>query len=150
MSSTTASLRATRADPPGMTTTARDRRDVYSAAVQQAEDLFKAAAASGAVARPLPLYYAVSQAGRAIAAAWAEDDWRVRGHGLKEDTSHSSWRRDGILGFRVAPAGRGVFGAVAEAIGSSGLRGSVELGALWAALPLILAPPAGQADGCRL
>jgi hypothetical protein len=87
------------------------------------------------------LYYAVSQAGRAIAAAWAANDWHVRGHGLKEDTSHSSWRRDGILGFRVAPAGRGVLGAVAESIGSSGLRGSVQLGALWAALPLILAPP---------
>lgn len=134
-------MRATRADPPGSARSDPDRREVYSAALQQAEDLFDAAAAVGALARPLPLYYAVSQAGRAIAAAWVADGWRARGHGLREDRSESSWILDGILRFRVQPADQGVFGAVADSLGSGGLKGSVELGALWAALPLISAPP---------
>ncbi|MEO8968767.1 MAG: hypothetical protein ABI427_14610 [Solirubrobacteraceae bacterium] len=143
MSKPTATLRATRADPPGLAKTDQARREVYSAALQQSEDLFDAAAASGAVARPIPLYYAVSQAGRAIAAAWVQDNWRARGHGLKEDGGHNAWKSQGILGFRIKPAGYGVFGAVAESLNSGGLCDSVELGALWAALPLILAPPGG-------
>ncbi len=136
----TTQFRATRSEPPGAAANDPDRRDVYAAALQQAEDLFDAAASVGAFARPLPLYYAVSQAGRAVAAAWLDDDWRARGHGLAEDTSHDEWKRDGALHFRVRPAGCGVFTAVARSLGKGPLTSSVELGGLWAALPLVRAP----------
>jgi hypothetical protein len=44
-------------------------RAVFSAALQQSEELFAAAEVAGPAAKPLPLFYALSQAGRAIAAA---------------------------------------------------------------------------------
>jgi hypothetical protein len=97
------------------------------------------------VSRPLPLYYAVLQAGKAIAAAWSPDDtWRARGHGLSED-GQAEWQDD-ILRFRVKPSGTrrggsGVFGAVASKLGTARLTGSVELGALWSALPGAHLPP---------
>jgi hypothetical protein len=86
----------------------------------------RAAAEVGSAARPLPLFYAVSQAGRAIAAARLEDPWRLAGHGLKvrapEDTSA------GLLRHRVKPDGgptsgerRQAFAGVAEATGSAQL-----------------------------
>ena len=45
--------------------------------------------------------------------------------------------------FRVQPRGTGIFGAVSSALGASPLSGSVELGALWAALPEVSSPPPG-------
>jgi hypothetical protein len=116
---------------------------VFSAALQQSEDLFDAAAAVGPFARPLPLFYAISQAGRAVAAARAERDWRVSGHGLTEDRDRNDPRTGSILRFRVKPqANPGVFGAVASTFGLPGLTESVELGALWSAVPG-LSPPNG-------
>jgi hypothetical protein len=133
----TTRLRATRANPPGLAARDDDRRAVFAAALQQAEDLYDASAAVGPFARPLPLFYAVSQAGRAIAAARTPSDWRVSGHGLAEDRSTSAWRRGDLKRFRVKPqSGPGVFGSVAQALGLPGLTGSVELGALWSALPV--------------
>lgn len=135
-------LRATRANPPGLAFADDDRRATYAAAVQQHDDLLAAARTVGPLSRPLPLYYAVHQAGKAIAAAWTgPDDWHVRGHGLAEDTSdRTSWQTD-VQRFRVKPAGVGVFGAVARTLGSAGLTGSVEMGALWSALPDVPVPP---------
>lgn len=129
-------FRATRAAPPGMVAGHSERRALYSAALQQSEDLFEAARAVGPLARPIPLFYAMSQAGRAIAAAWLEDDWQVEGHGLTQDRKSTDWKTEGIPKFRILPQGKpGVFGAVAEAQGSGKLRAGVELGALWSALP---------------
>lgn len=155
---TTAQLRATRSDPPGEAARNAERREVYSAALQQSEDLFDAAEAVSAFTRPLPLYYAVSQAGRAIAAAWLDEGWRARGHGLAEDTDWSEWHDKGVLAFRVKPMGPDIFTAVAGAVGSARLGGAVEMGAAWAALPSIASPvgpwlsafrvvPEGDLDG---
>lgn len=138
-------LRATRADPPGRASTAGPRRKTYSAALQQFDDLMAAAAAIGPVSRPLPLYYAILQAGKAIAAAWVPgDEWSAGGHGLMEDHA-VEWHSD-ILRFRVKPSvagrwGPGVFGVVAAKIGTARLTGSAELGALWSALPQANPPP---------
>jgi hypothetical protein len=123
------------------------RRETYGAALQQFDDLMTAAAAIGPVSRPLPLYYAVLQAGKAIAAAWAPGDtWRVEGHGLAEDRQ-AEWQDD-ILRFRVKPSvtkrGPGVFGAVASKLGTARLTGSVELGALWSAFPGAHPPASGS------
>jgi hypothetical protein len=84
-------LRGTRASPPGMAAGDVERRHVYGAALQQAEDLFEAAAAVGPLARPLPLFYAVSQAGRAITAAWLEDGWQTKGHGIGQVGGDAVW-----------------------------------------------------------
>jgi hypothetical protein len=73
-------IRATRANPPGL---ARgERAATYGAALAQFDELMTAARASGPASRPLPLFYALSQAGRAIAAAHLTDPWRLEGHGL--------------------------------------------------------------------
>lgn len=143
-------LRATRANPPGMASSEGVRRETYGAALQQFDDLMAAAAAIGPVSRPLPLYYAVLQAGKAIAAAWSDGDPPIEGHGLTEDrprkgagnSTPPEWHDD-ILRFRVRPhkGQPGVFGAVAAVLGTAQLTGSVELGALWSALPEVTPPP---------
>lgn len=103
-----------------------------------------AAAAVGAFARPLPLFYAVSQAGRAIAAARSVTQWPVAGHGLAEDRTTADWQTGDILRFQVKPMTKGgVFGAVADVLGVRGLTGTVEVGALWSALPGMNAPNGG-------
>lgn len=137
-------LRATRAIPPGLASGADDRRETYGAALQQFDDLIYAASAIGPVSRPLPLYYAVHQAGKAIAAAWAEREWHATGHGLVQDYEELGRWQDDIRRFRVKPQQRkpGVFGIVAATLGSARLTGKVELGALWSALPGA-SPPAG-------
>lgn len=137
-------LRATRAVPPGLASGDPGRRATYGAALQQFDDLMSAAGTVGPVTRPLPLYYAVLQAGKAITAAWAGEDWRAAGHGLTQDRrQQNGWQND-VLRFRVKPVrgNPGVFGTVAALLGAGGLAGSVELGALWAALPGA-SPPAG-------
>lgn len=103
-------LRSTRANPPGRAAAEGLRRETYGAALQQFDDLMAAAAAIGPVSRPLPLYYAVLQAGKAIAAACADRDPPIEGHGLVEDRStkransgeRPEWQSD-ILRFRVRP-----------------------------------------------
>lgn len=147
-------LRATRASPPGLASGDPDRRATYGAALQQFDDLIDAASAIGPVSRPLPLYYAVHQAGKAIAAAWAEGEWHATGHGLTQDYQQkdgdpekpSEWQDD-ILRFRVRPQksnkwGPGVFRIVAATLNGARLTGRVELGALWSALPEA-SPPEG-------
>jgi hypothetical protein len=137
----------TRASPPGHAAASTDRRETYGAALQQFDELVLAASTVSPVSRPLPLYYAVHQAGKAIAAALVPGDWEKinHGHGLGEDRAADAmtWRAS-IPSFRVVPKGSGIFRAVAGALGSRGLTGSVELGALWAALPGVEAPIARQ------
>jgi hypothetical protein len=148
MQGTERRLRATRANPPGLASAEGPRRETYGAALQQFDDLMAAAGAIGPVSRPLPLYYAVLQAGKAIAAAWTPGDgWSAGGHGLTEDwpakgTSEPPAWHDDILRFRVVPhrSWPGVFAAVAAKLGTARLTGSVELGALWSALPEVTPP----------
>jgi hypothetical protein len=130
-------LRATRANPPGLVSGDDERRALYSAALQQSEDLFAAAASVGPLARPLPLFYAVSQAGRALVASRKEEKWQVRGHGLTQEKREPAWSYEGgVLHFGVEPKpGGGLFGATAAALGVRGLTGACDIGALWAALP---------------
>ena len=125
-------LRTTRAAPPGRAATTDARRRTYAAAMEQFEELMRAAEQVGPAARPLPLFYALSQAGRAVTSAHADEPWQPRGHGLQ-------LRDDGrpLLQRRVAPAGKSdaSFRHVAEATGSDILEEPVALGALCASLP---------------
>lgn len=76
-------IRASRASPPpGFAADDDERHLVYGAALAQFDELIAAATAAGPASRPLPLFYTLSQAGRAIAAAHAGNPWRLNGHGL--------------------------------------------------------------------
>jgi YaaC-like Protein len=78
-------LRASRWNPPGKANSG-SRRKTYAAALEQAEQMFRAAAVVGPATRPLQAFYGLSQAGRAIAAAAVSlkgQDWRLVSHGIK-------------------------------------------------------------------
>lgn len=139
-------IRATRARPPAHASK-DERRGTYGAALAQFDELMTAAAANSAAARPLPLFYALSQAGRAIAAARAADPWRLRMHGL------TAPELDGPLlsvAVRRTPTTNDKsidsFTGVARATKSLTFDKTVDLGALWSSLPeafdLLPSPPA--------
>jgi hypothetical protein len=75
--------RATRASPPAQAGVDHHRRAIYNAALEQFEELLEAARVVGPASRPLPLFYALSQASRAIVAA-GSDVPSVTSHGLVE------------------------------------------------------------------
>ena len=131
-------IRATRASPPGYARDDRARRAVYGSALAQFDELIAAATAVGPASRPLPLFYALSQAGRAIAAAHAEGVWRLRMHGLSapgldraplgiEVNRMPSAAKDGSSVDSVS--------GVAAATGSEVFTGAATIGALWSSLP---------------
>ena len=121
-------IRALRANPPGLAQEAA-RRDVFTAALQQAEELHEAASVSGYASRPLPLFYAVSQGGRAIAAARRKsEDWELSGHGLKARTESP------VGSTRLSPQS-GAFRTLSEVTNSAEIGEGVTLAALVATLP---------------
>ncbi|MFJ9521846.1 YaaC family protein [Kitasatospora sp. NPDC101801] len=80
-----ADLRATRHTPPGYAAKG-GRSAVYIAGLEQAEQLFAAAAHAGYATRPLLAFYGLSQAGRALAATAPAPPglgWKLTSHGLK-------------------------------------------------------------------
>ncbi len=131
---------------------------MFVSALEQSEQLLHAAEAVGTAARPLPLFYALSQAGRAIAAQRLPDPWRLAGHGISAPpptAATTSLLRRLIKPSTRSPATdrRDAFAGVAEAVGSDRLTGAVELGALWAAIPDLIPPrpqiPSIDADWLR-
>lgn len=143
------SLRVLRAQPPGGVNS-DERRAVFTAALEQSEQLMRAAQDVGYAARPLPLFYSLSQAGRAIAAArLAGPAWRLARHGIGmrpdqdqiSDLLQRSMRFDEESPKQVvARARRKSFAGVSDAIGSEVFDGEVELGAVWAAMPDLVEP----------
>ncbi len=80
------SLRRRRATPPGSATDSSDRKATFSSALEQFEHQFRAATSVDYDSRARNLYYGISQAGRAVAAAatsLGQNDWTLRGHGLR-------------------------------------------------------------------
>jgi hypothetical protein len=124
-------IRALRAAPPDLAGQDKRRQKVFSAALQQAEELHGASAQSGFSSRPLTLFYALSQGGRAIAAAKTTDSsWQFGGHGLE-----TKFAGEDVLKARVAPKGQGAFQVVSKATLSPAPRSALSLGALLATLP---------------
>lgn len=85
-SETWRSLRRRRATPPLPEKAPKSRAETFRAALEQAEQQFRAAAQVNYDSRALNLFYGLSQASRAIAAASPElaaDSWRLSGHGIK-------------------------------------------------------------------
>jgi YaaC-like Protein len=129
-------MRAMRANPPGLAGRANSRRrEVFQAGLAQAEELWEAARVTGPASRPLPLFYCLSQAGRALCAAWldAPSAWQPRRHGL---TAQGPPAGD-PLGLVVSAQEDelGAFGMVAAATESPSFDGGVSLAELWASLP---------------
>lgn len=79
-------LRQLRAAPPGYAAQG-SRKDMFSAALEQTEQLFAAASTVGPASRPMLLYYGVNQAGRALAACAPvpKSESVLHGHGLFVD-----------------------------------------------------------------
>jgi hypothetical protein len=125
-------LRELRATPPGLASQS-DRHAVFVASMQQFEELWLAAAKSGVFSRPLPLYYALSQAGRAIAAAhYSGADFRLRGHGVHWPSTNSGLS---FFDSTITPGNKGAFPAVTKALGVPVLDKPLEMGRLWFSLP---------------
>ncbi len=133
----TARVQALRATPPGHAADTPERRRVFGAALQQFDELLTAAGTVGAASAPLPLFYALSQAGRAVAAARCPDDrWDFAGHGLRVDENAKDIGTT-VVKPDARKGGRDAFSVVADATGSGKLTEPVELGALWASLPAL-------------
>jgi hypothetical protein len=124
-------LRELRARRPYQAKGESDRARVFGAALHQFEELMRAAGSVDHAARPLPLFYAASQAGRAIAAARSEDPWELSGHGLKYELKEPLF--SSVI--RAAPGKRDSFSRVLASVSGGTLTGPVELGSLWASLP---------------
>jgi hypothetical protein len=112
-------LRATRWRPPGAAGSEADRSATYVFALEQAEQMFRAAATVGPPVRPLLLFYGLSQAGRAIAAAALKlnaSDWRLTGHGIATPDLNVSLAE--ILIGCDKPGSSGSFRRLSELLGS--------------------------------
>jgi len=132
---TTFYIRASRAAPPGLAQE-DERRSVYSSALVQFEELMGAARAASPQTLPLSLFYALSQAGRAIAAARLEGEWRLQGHGLESsDLDAEDLCRVRIRAKPTKKQRPDSFGGVCRATGAEPLQSSTTIGELWASLP---------------
>lgn len=126
-------IQALRAKPPGRASGNRARRRVFSAALEQFDELWKAAGAVGPPVSPILLYYALSQGGRAVAAARVgSGDWQASGHGL---SIRASSKAIGELSIEPHPGASHSFGVFCDAIGSPQLTSPVRLADMWAAVP---------------
>ena len=139
------SVRRRRADPPAIAGEFEDHKEVFQAALAQAEELWEAAAAVGPASRPLPLFYCLSQAGRAVCAAWTTSDpWRPTSHGLRrhESDAQEPWARAFNYAASVTSHSRGAYSMVAQATESPTFSGKASVAALWASLPNFPTPRA--------
>src|SRR6266851_1064956 len=125
-------LRMTRASPGGVVAADPERAGVYRAALQQFEELMRAAQSSGPASRPLPLFYALAQAGRAIVAVKGGPDHKGHGLGLGALEPQALDTTVGPVSLGRMP---GHFQAIAQAMQSRLLAGPAPLGALMASLP---------------
>jgi hypothetical protein len=130
------SLRGMRALPPAAVRQDTHRFETYQTALEQAQQLLLASEQVGYAARPLLLFYGLSQGGRAVAAAsnrLAGEEWRLSNHGIGVARDQRS-----SVG-RVAVIGRaqGSLPGVAAALGTETLPPGVRVSVadLWGALP---------------
>jgi len=131
-------IRALRSQPPaGMPTS---RRTLFSSSLEQAQQQFEAAAHVGFESRALNLYYGLSQAGRAIAAALTPSNMgkspEVSGHGLRVADFQSA-KAKGLWGIKVRAEGNDdtSYGRMAALLHSAPLLTPVSLGELWHMIP---------------
>ncbi|GAA4561476.1 hypothetical protein GCM10023176_00130 [Micromonospora coerulea] len=145
-------LRATRHAPPGGAAVHPERRSTYVAALQQAEELFRAAETSGPASSPLLLFYGLSQAGRALTAAAAVlqgDDWQLSGHGIKAACMSADLPKINVM--TPPKADKTSFVRLSRLLDSPVWTGAdpVTLAQLWDAIPGMAEHPLGTDDKRR-
>jgi len=117
-----------------------DRAKTFGAGLQQAEELWRAAERVDLVARPMLLFYGLTQAGRAICAAGPFNKWRpAQSHGLSFKLERPSSGKD--LDFKCVRAearGFGLIQQVAKILDSPTIDTSVALSDLLGALDIEL------------
>jgi len=133
-------LRATRRSPPPAAAGDPVRRRTYVFALEQAEQMFRAAITVGVATRPLQVFYGLSQAGRAIAAAASAltgDRWELAGHGIRCDAATLRGPLPDIRLEVGKAGGKTSFVRVSELLGSSPWDGPdpVRLSEVWDCLP---------------
>lgn len=141
-------IRAMRSRPLGRAGTDAARRKVFSAALGQFDELLDAAQVAGPASRPLPLYYALNQAGRAIVAAFQDPGkgWVPTQHGLAARMSDDG----GLQGVSIKTQPRASEGGsvhlLSEALDTPRLQHPTMLANVWAAIPGF--PNPGLGAGC--
>lgn len=123
-------LRQMRSQPPNRAARGH-RRQIFTAALAQAEQLFTAAESVDMSSSPLLVFYGLSQAGRAIAAAGESSDYRLSGHGIGCEGLDSN-KLDQVT---VRSKGAGSFTQLATILNSPALMVATPLPTLWALLP---------------
>jgi hypothetical protein len=141
-------LRASRSDRPGRASSGA-RAKTYSAALEQAQQMFRAAEIVGPQTRPLLVFYGLSQAGRAIAAAavaLTEESWNLVSHGIRSAGLDEAFADIEIR--TDPPGGAGSFVRLSELLGSP-VRGNdpvVRLEEVWDTLPVTVRYPLSDRD----
>jgi hypothetical protein len=136
-------LRASRSNRPGRASTGA-RAKTYSTALEQAQQMFRAAEAVGPQTRPLLVFYGLSQAGRAIAAAAVDlkaETWNLVSHGIRASGFDKGFAD---IEIRTDPAGSaGSFVRLSELLHSPiwGNDTVVRLEEVWDTLPVNLQYP---------
>lgn len=113
------------------------RKETFNAALEQAEQLFRAAGAVGTEARPILAFYGLSQVGRAVAAASVRldgNDYRLKTHGIEDGQLEGAAAR-GLATLTVRGRATGSFPTVCHALGASPLRAERTIGELWGLIP---------------
>lgn len=129
-------LRSRRAAPPPAAARGH-RAETFRSSLEQAEQQFRAASNTGYESRALNLFYGLSQAGRAIAAAspLLKDDYNLSGHGITTHKLDSMRANLDDVAVTKGPGEPASFPAVSRALGSPNLVGPVRLSEVW---PLLL------------
>jgi hypothetical protein len=141
-------LRSLRSQPPGRAAKA-ERRRVFGSALEQCEQLVRAAGAVGYASRPILLFYAWSQAGRAVAAvsvATGNEQYRLTGHGLHVADLDQRPPLHRLTLIDKGNERKGAFTQLAAMLGSGSLPQGATLGQVWAAIPNLLCPPPDHHD----
>jgi hypothetical protein len=110
--------------------------------------LFTAAETVGYASRPIMLFYGLSQAGRAIAAASTAADnnnFRLVGHGIKAPSLN---QRPPLHELTVIDEGTGSFTQLAPLLRSGTLPDGAPLGQIWASIPGLLDQPLASTSEC--
>lgn len=126
-------LRALRHQPPGRASRG-ERRLVFGAALEQAQQLFAAAASADYASRPILVFYGLSQGGRAIAACSTEakSGWQLKGHGI--DVPDLDQRPE-LPDLTIGDKGKGSFTQLTPLLHSGSLPTGASLGQTWLTIP---------------
>lgn len=159
-------LRGLRADPPGAAEVRGARRRTFQSALEQAQQFMVAAEAVGYATRPVQLFYALSQGGRAILAASTRianqnekspDSgrdaviWRQDSHGIETCGTNVPRVADvpSVADLQLRPSRSGLMPAVAHAIDVTIPTPDqrIEMRTIWPIIPEAFAVPLPSALG---